>query len=89
MRRARNDEVKYQQKVSMAFRFKILAITGRDPEWIEYCHLSFKEIGAPSVAVLARDTEPFAPIPQGCGCECAGCSDQGWHCHKTDKDCYV
>ena len=23
-----------------------------------------------------------------CDCSCAGCDDQGHHCHKKDKDCY-
>lgn len=27
--------------------------------------------------------------PQGCGCSCAGCDDQGRHCHKADRDCYL
>lgn len=27
--------------------------------------------------------------PHGCSCECAGCDDQGWHCHKQAKGCYM
>lgn len=89
MRRARNNEPKSQQKVGMILRFRILAMTGRDPKWIEFSDLSFKEVGPPPVPVPTGDTEPFVPIPQGCGCECPGCDDQGRHCHKTHEGCYL
>jgi len=89
IQRARKGKVKDQHKLSRIFRFKIFAMTGNDPKWIEYSDLSFKEVGAPLADVLPSDMKPFVAIPQGCGCECAGCSDQGWHCHKAHEDCYL
>lgn len=36
-----------------------------------------------------EETAQSQQQPQGCGCDCAGCDDQGRHCHKADKDCYL
>lgn len=44
-------------------------------------HLSWEGLGF-------SETEESANRPHGCGCECPGC-DQGYHCHKEAKECYM
>lgn len=34
------------------------------------------------------ETEESAAQPTGCSCDCAGCDQQGYHCHKESRGCY-
>lgn len=43
----------------------------------------------PRDGLLVEETTESAQRPQGCGCDCTGCDDQGYHCHREDKDCYL
>lgn len=39
--------------------------------------------------ISIQETPQSQQRPQGCGCSCAGCDEQGRHCHKADRDCHL
>ena len=57
-----------------------------------YKKLQDKQKEGPIILEKRPASRPILPAikdaGRGCVCSCAGCDDQGHHCHKKDKDCY-
>ena len=66
-----------QRGIMAEFKRAFLQQHGRQiTNWLDYDKLELEE------------TFESQNQPSGCGCECAGC-DQGHHCRKEDRGCYM
>jgi hypothetical protein len=55
-----------------------------------YTQVHRRNVGyLPRRGLQIQETTESQQRPQGCGCDCAGCDDQGYHCHRQDRDCYL